>query len=167
MLVGKGCIRILERTWDNNVTAGCKGIVRWMVSAVHDIFWATLIVPCYLRNVSVNCVSNCGWHFAGCALMFVHSVVCVTHWLVEYCWVYCGHANEVNLLLAAIPRLLLDVLLVFRDGHYSQETLALYAEVGTGAASCCSEHFSTEWQQHSTVHTMENVQLIFVSLSSW
>lgn len=96
--------------------------------------------------------------------MFVHSVVCVTHWSVEYCWVYCGHADEGNLLLAAIPRLLLDVLLVFRDGHYSQETLALYAEVGTGAASCCSEHLSTEWQQHSTVHTMENVQLIFVNL---
>lgn len=80
--------------------------------------------------------------FAGCTLMFVHSVVCATHWLVECCWVYYGHADELKLLFAAIPRLLLDVLLVFRDGHYSQETLALYAEVGTG----CSEHLSTEWQ---------------------
>jgi hypothetical protein len=68
--------------------------------------------------------------------------------------VYCGHANKLKLLLAAIQRLLLDVLLVFRDGHYSQETLALYAEVGTGAASCYSEHLSTEWQEHSTVHIM-------------
>jgi hypothetical protein len=105
--------------------------------------------------------------FAGCALMFVHSVVCASHWLVEWCWVYWGRADELKLLLAAIRRLLLDVLLVFRDGQYSPETLALYTEVGTGTASCSSERLITAAlnSSHNAKH-IENVQLIFVNLIS-
>jgi hypothetical protein len=114
---------------------------------LEQLTWHVLNISyssCFSRSVFVNCVGTSP--FAGCALMFVQSVVCVTHWLVERCWVCCGRADELKLLHAAIPHLLLDVLLVFRDGHYSQETLALYPEVGTGTASCCNEHLSSTQQ---------------------
>lgn len=75
--------------------------------------------------------------FAGCALMFVHSAVCATHWLVVQCWVQCA------------LKLLLDVLLVFRNQPCSQETVALYVQVQTRAASRYSSHVA-------------HVQLVFI-----
>lgn len=90
--------------------------------------------------------------FAGCALMFVHSAVCVTHWLVVQCWVHCAHADGLKLLL--------DVLLVFRNGPCSQETVTLYVQVRTRAAS-------SYYSSHNA-KDIEDVQLIFIIfISSW
>jgi hypothetical protein len=61
--------------------------------------------------------------------MFVDSVVCMIHWLMEHCQVYCRGDDRLKLFGAAVPDLLLDVVLLFRKGHYSQETVALHVEV--------------------------------------